>query len=304
MSYLNDFIKPSDYGAVRKDINRILSLIHDITAQEPEDEGLQERICISSGVKLRTSNFNIGVQDLQNTDTRNREIFLWSRKKPTSVSTYDLVHTTTGSGFTYPVSATWDGGRVDNDGTTYITIDDHTDFDFTDELAIAMKVILPASGGGFVLCEKVNEYRLRVVDTNTLEFAIYTGGSYSTALTYSYTPDTDFTIVATYKSTSSGQKLYIDGTLESSDSVTGAINNSTGNFCLMATAGGTNIALSGTSMGRFSILNTEVDTTWITNYYTNSRLDTSDGNDEITTIPFTGDDVANPDATLGEFEAS
>jgi hypothetical protein len=324
MSYLNDYIKPTDYGAVRKDINRILSLIHDITAQEPEDEGLQERICISSNVKLRTSNFDIGKQDLQSTDIRNKETFLWSRKKPTSVSTYDLVNTTTGSGFTYPVSATWDGARVDNDGTTYITINDHTDFDFTDELTIAMKVILPSSvdtesvfnttlfnnaifntpSGGFVLCEKVNEYRLRVVDTNTLEFAIYTGGSYSTPLTYSYTPDTAFTIVATYNYTGSGQKLYINGILSDSDSVSGSINNSTGDFCLMATAGGTNIVKSGTSMARFSILNKEVDTTWITNYNTNSRLDTSDGNNEITTIPFTGDDVVNPDATLSEFVAS
>jgi len=303
MSFINDFIRPTDYGAVRKDINRILALIHDITAQEPEDEGLQERICISSNVKLRTSNFNIGVQDLQNTDTRYKEVFVWTRKKPTSVSTYDMTHTTTGSGFTYPVSATWDGARVDNDGTTYITIDDHTDFDFTDELAISMKVVLPASGGGFVLCEKVNEYRIRVTDTNTLEFAIYTGGAYQTPVTYSYTPDTAFTIVATYNYTGSGQKLYIDGSLSDSDSVSGAINNSTGNFCLMATAGGTNIALSGTSMGRFSLLHTEVDSTWVTDYHTNSRLDTSDGNDEVTTIPFTGDDAVNPDATVGEFSA-
>jgi hypothetical protein len=303
MSFLNDYIKPTDYGAVRKDINRILSLIHDITAQEPEDEGLQERICISSNVKLRTSTFEIGKQDLQNTDIRYKETFLWTRKKPVTLSTYDLVHTTTGTGFTYPVSDTWDGARVLTDGTSYITIDDHVDFDFTDEVTIAMKVSLPASGGGFVLCEKVNEYRLRVTDTNTLEFAIYTGGSYQTPVTYAYTPDTDFSIVATYKSTASGQKLYIDGVLSDSDSITGAINNSTGNFCLMATAGGTNKALTGTYMGRFSLLNKEVSTGWITDYHTNSRLDTSDGNTEITTIPFVGNDSANPNQTVGEFIA-
>ena len=166
-----------------------------------------------------------------------------------------------------------------------------------------MKVILPASGGGFVLCEKVNEYRLQVVDTNTLEFAIYTGGAYSTALTYSYTPDTAFTIVATYKSTSSGQKLYINGSLEDSDSVSGAINNSTGDFCLMATAGGNNIAKSGTSMAYFGLLNAEVNSTWVTNYHSNSLYDTSDGNDEVTTIAFVGSDVVTPDAELGLFGA-
>lgn len=323
MSFINDYIKPTDYGSVRKDINKILALIHDITAQEPEDEGLQERICISSNVKLRTSDFTVGVQDIQNTDERNKENFKWFRKKPETVYTYDLTHTTTGSGLTYPVSSTWYGARVDNDGTSYITLDDHTDFDFTDELTIAMKVILPSSvdtesvfnttlfnnaifntpSGGFVLCEKVNEYRLRVVDTNTLEFAIYTGGSYSTPLTYSYTPDTAFTIVATYKSTSSGQKLYINGSLEDSDSVSGAINNSTGNFCLMATAGGTNIVRSGTSMAYFGLLNAEVNSTWVTNYHSNSLYDTSDGNDEITSISFVGSDIVTPDAELGLFGA-
>ena len=303
MSYLNDFIRPSDFGAVRKDINRILSLIHDITAQEPEDEGLQERICISSNVKLRTSNFTTGSGDVFNTDTRYKENFNWRRKKPTSTLTYDLVHATTGSGLTFPVSATWDGARVDNDGTSYITITDHTVLDFTDEIAICMKVILPASAGGFVLCEKVNEYRLRVVDTNTLEWAIYTGGAYQTALTYTYTPATAFTIVATYKSASSGQKLYIDGSLSSSDAVSGAFNNSTGDLCIMATAGGTNIAKANTSMAYFGLLHKEVDSTWVTDYHTNSLYDTSDGNLEITTINFLGDESATPDAEVGLFGA-
>ena len=303
MSYLNDFIKPSDYGAVRKDINRILSLIHDITAQEPEDEGLQERICISSGVKLRTTTVTVGAANVNNTDTLYKENFLWKRKKPSSVYTYDLIQATTGSGLTFPVSTTWDGARVDNDGTSYITITDHVKFDFTDEVGISMKVILPASAGGFVLCEKVNEYRLRVTDTNTLEFAIYTGGAYQTPVTYTYTPDTAFTIVATYKSSASGQKLYIDGSLSDSDSITGAINNSTGDLCIMATAGGTNIAKANTSMAYFGLFNSELSSTWATDFNTNSLYDSSDGFDEIITINFMGNEDATPDAEIGLFIA-
>jgi hypothetical protein len=302
MSYLNDYIKPSDYGVVRKDINRILSLIHDITAQEPEDEGLQERICISSNVKLRTTSVTAGSPNLTDTNTKDLMVYNWRRKKPTNTYTYDLIHTSTGSGFTFPSSNTWDGARVDTDGTSYITITDHTDFDFTDEIGICMKVILPASGGGFVLCEKVNEYRLRVVDTNTLEWAIYTGGAYQTAVTYTYTPLTEYSIVATYKSTGSGQKLYINGILEDSDSITGAINNSTGNLCIMATAGGTNISPSGTSMAYFGLLNKELSSSWVTDYHTNSLYDTSDGNIEVTTINFIGNDNVTTNAEVGLFK--
>ena len=302
MSNVNNYIKPSDFGAVRKDINRILELIHDITAQEPEDEGLQERICISPKVKLRTSNVTVGSANLSPTNVKTRRVYNWRRKKPTNTYVYDLVHTTTGSGFSFPIPDTWDGARVDTDGTSYITITDHTDFDFTDEIGISMKVILPASGGGFVLCEKVNEYRLRVVDTNTLEWAIYTGGAYQTAVTYSYTPDTEYSIVATYKSSSSGQKLYINGSLVDSDSVSGSINNSTGDLCIFGTAGGTNVSPSGTSMAFFGLFNKELDSTWVTNYHSNSLYDTSDGNTEVVTINFIGNENPTPNAELGLFK--
>ena len=97
MSYLNDYIKPTDYGAVRKDINRILSLIHDITAQEPEDEGLQERICISSNVKLRTTSVVFGAANLLGLNYRDKESFVFRKNIPYPVYTYDLTHSTTGT---------------------------------------------------------------------------------------------------------------------------------------------------------------------------------------------------------------
>jgi hypothetical protein len=147
MSYLNDYIKPTDYGAVRKDINRILSLIHDITAQEPEDEGLQERICISSNVKLRTSNVTFGSTDRTNTDTLNKETTMFTRSIPAIVSAYDLTHVTTGT-LTFPVDNHKLGGGALFDGSSYITISDHADLDTDTGLSFGGWFYLPATDAG------------------------------------------------------------------------------------------------------------------------------------------------------------
>ena len=301
MSFINDYIKPSDFGSNRKDINKILALIHDIVAQEPEDEGLKQRILVANQSKIRTSTFTIGSPNLLTTDVLNKENFNWRRKKPSSVFTYNMVHTLTGT-LTFPSSDTWDGARADNAGAEYITIDDDPRLDFTDEISICMKLILPNSAGGFVLCEKVGEYRLRVVDSNTIEWAVYATGAYKTAVTVTYTADEAFTIVAIYD-TINGHRLYKDGSSVATDSLSGDFDNASGDLCLFATAGGTNIVPTGASIAYFGILNKEVSSGWVTDYHSNSLYDTSDGNLEITTINFMGDDRVTPDAETGLFQS-
>jgi len=86
----------------------------------------------------------------------------------------------------------------------------------------------------------------------------------------------------------------------------------------------------GTRMSHVSLMNIEVDSTWITNHY-NGLLNTDDDNDtlldelgatllteddldielpgadvgtEITTISFVGDERVTPNSTSGEFNAS
>ena len=146
MSYLNDYIKPTDYGAVRKDINRILSLIHDITAQEPEDEGLQERICISSNVKLRTTSVVFGAANLLGLNYRDKESFVFRKNIPYPVYTYDLTHSTTGT-LTYSSNDTKYGGGATFDGSSYITITDHARMD-TSYVSLGGWFYLPATEVG------------------------------------------------------------------------------------------------------------------------------------------------------------
>lgn len=303
-SNINDYIKPTDYGANRKDINRILSLIHDLVAQEPEAEGLQQRIMLTPHVKIRTSSVNFGTPSLLDSDPRVREAFLWKRKKPESVFTYNYIHTTTGSGLSFPVSDTWYGARCNNDGTTWIKINNHSDFNITDEVSLCLMAILPASAGGYTIFEKTNQYRLRVIDTNILEWSIYSSGAYKTAITYTFTPGVKLNIVATYKSSGSGQKLYINGALNSSDAETGVIGTSSNDIGIMSSSTGTNIVKSGFSIAYLGLLHKEVSSTWVTNYYSNKLYDTSDGNLEITTINFLGDESVTPDAEAGMFKSA
>ena len=153
MSYLNDYIKPTDYGAVRKDINRILSLIHDITAQEPEDEGLQERICISSNVKLRTTSVVFGAANLLGLTYRDRFSSVFRKVIPSTVYAYDLTHTTTGS-LTFTSNDTKFGGAGTFDGSSYITITDHARMD-TSKVSLGGWFYLPATDASDVSAQNL-----------------------------------------------------------------------------------------------------------------------------------------------------
>ena len=122
-SNLNDYVRPTDKSS-RRDINKILSLIHDLVAQEPESEGLQQRICFTPNVKLRTSTVTFGSTDASNTDDREVENFVFRKKIPLEVITYDIIHTTTGT-LTFSTSGTKLGGGATFDGSSFVTITNH-----------------------------------------------------------------------------------------------------------------------------------------------------------------------------------
>tara|TARA_R110000737_G_scaffold80623_1_gene112835 strand:- start:18 stop:800 length:783 start_codon:yes stop_codon:yes gene_type:complete len=122
-SNLNDYVRPTDKSS-RRDINKILSLIHDLVAQEPESEGLQQRICFTPHVTRKSNTVTFGTTTVSNTDDREIENFMFRKKIPLQVITYDIIHTTTGS-LTYSTSGTKFGGGATFDGSSYVTITDH-----------------------------------------------------------------------------------------------------------------------------------------------------------------------------------
>lgn len=122
-SNLNDYVRPTDKSS-RRDINKILSLIHDLVAQEPESEGLQQRICFTPHVKLKSNTVTFGTTTVANTDDREMENFMFRKKIPSQVITYDIIHTTTGT-LTFSTSGTKLGGGATFDGSSFVTITNH-----------------------------------------------------------------------------------------------------------------------------------------------------------------------------------
>ena len=107
-SNINDYVRPTDKSS-RRDINKILSLIHDLVAQEPESEGLQQRISFTPHVKRMSNTVTFASTTVSNTDDRTIQNFMFSKKIPSEVTVYDLIHTTTGT-LTFTGDATKLGG--------------------------------------------------------------------------------------------------------------------------------------------------------------------------------------------------
>ena len=122
-SNLNDYVRPTDKSS-RRDINKILSLIHDLVAQEPESEGLQQRICFTPHVKRMTNTVTFGTTTVSNTDDRDIQNFVFRKKIPLEVIPYDIIHTTTGT-LSFTGNATKLGGGATFDGSSFVTITNH-----------------------------------------------------------------------------------------------------------------------------------------------------------------------------------
>jgi hypothetical protein len=164
MSYINDYIIPTDFGSVRKDINRILSMIHDLVAQEPEDDALQERIMVTPHVKKRTTSVTFGAASLSNTDTRDRFSTVWRRNKPSIVPTHTLSYATTGT-FTFDGTVHKHGGSGTVDGSTFITITHDDLLQPSTNISFGGFFYLPATDAGDVASQDIvdkGNYSLKI----------------------------------------------------------------------------------------------------------------------------------------------
>jgi len=144
-SNINDYVRPTDKSS-RRDINKILSLIHDLVAQEPESEGLQQRISFTPHVKRRTSTVTFGSTTVSNTDDITIENFVFTKRVPPTMSVYPHTHTTTGT-LTFTGDATKLGGGATFDGSSYVTITDHAELS-PSQFSMGGWFYLPATDSG------------------------------------------------------------------------------------------------------------------------------------------------------------
>ncbi len=309
MSNIVNYVRPSSGGQDRNDINKILEAITDFIAPAVETEGVRERIAVTPETRVRSDLNTVGTSNFLGAELRDRENFYWRRKVPNSPDTYPLVHTTNGSGLTFPVKDTKFGGRCDFEGTSYITIADDTILEPTDEISVSAWYFLPASDGSFHwLYAKDNAsatYQGLILNTmtNVLRTEVRVGGGTS-LIDFTYTPNTWFHYTMTWKgSTENRFRIYIDKVQQGSDVTTvGTLNQSNDPLGIGARPNGTLISQATTRMAHLSLLHDEVNQTWIDNHFDafmNTDHTDTDGFKEITTIPFVGDETPLPDAYAG-----
>jgi hypothetical protein len=230
---------------------------------------------------------------VESTGERLRSEYTMSRKKTTPCKSYPLVHTITGT-FSFPTTDLKYGGRGDFSGSSYITIDNHTRLNVTSEISIGGWFYFPSEEASVHrLISKASQYTMTITN-NVLTANIYISGGTGGGFNWVFEKNKWYHIWMTWKSPT--LKFYVDLSLVGTQTRSGTLDT-TSNPLHIGSNGASQIAPSGTRMAWISILNKEVDLTWITNHY-NGLLDTSGTNIEMTTIPFIQNADPQPDATV------
>ena len=259
-SNLNDYVRPTDKSS-RRDINKILSLIHDLVAQEPESEGLQQRIAFTPHVKRRTSTVTFGSTTVANTDDRDIQNFVFTKRVPPTVSVYPHTHTTTGT-LAFTGDATKLGGGATFNGSSYVTIPSHSEFDLS-QFSMGGWFYLPATDSGDSASQNLmskgvyeltvdphstaaNQLRAKVNVFATADITTEAGAVLQTEdsvtvegdtitdkeITNSFNPNAWNHIWLTFSSTV-GTKLYLNNSLVASDATSaGALQTNSDNMVI------------------------------------------------------------------------
>lgn len=300
MSDITNFVRRSG-NANRDDINKLLSIVSNFFFANPEEGALKERIAFSPHIRKRTTSVTTGYPNVIEYETKNRQgKTAYNRKIPTTVSTYNLTHTTTNS-ITVPRTSMKFGAGGHGSGTGYITITDHANLT-SNTITLALWIYPKATSGDGLIISKNNEYQLKVETGNVLRFRTYSGGAWRTGLTYTFTSniDTWISVICTYNS-ASGHNLYINNVSQGSDAVTGSITDTTNDLKIFGD--GTSNLPTGFKIAWLNMTNAVQDSTWRTDYHTNQLINYTT-NTNITIIPFMGDESPEPLATAGLFKAS
>lgn len=306
MSNIINYVRPSA-GQSRKDINKILELITDFVAPNVEEGGAQQRITVTPHVRKYSTSVQFGGVDWPIAELRDRETFSFRRKVPNSPDSYPLVHTTNGSGLTFPVKDTKFGGRMDFDGASHITIANDPVLDPTDKLSIAMWLYIPANSAFRFLMAKDNvdgTWEILLTDSSNVLRAEFDTSGGSNLIDYNYIINTWFHLVVTWAGAPDNRmRLYVDKVQQGGDKTTsGTLDTSTEPLGIGSRPNGNVFIISGTRIAHLSLLHDEVNQTWIDKHFDglmNTDDTDADGFKEILTIPFIGDESPQPNATAG-----
>ena len=212
------------------------------------------------------------------------------RQPPEIVVPCPLVETLTDTGISFSTGINGDfskkfGGGAKFNGSSYITIGDHSILNRTDKISITGWIYSPSGISSGDIIKKNNQYQLYISASNTLAWRIHSGGAWKTPVTMSLTPDSWNHFAVTYKSTSSGQKIYKNAVLANSDSETGAIATSSNTLGIANDGAGSSALPANTRLAWLSLLYSEFVLSDVEKHY-GGFLDTRN-HTEIVTYPFT-----------------
>lgn len=289
----------------RKDINKILEALQDLFAAPIEDEAAHERIAKRKHVKRLTESHTDGAPTQIITNTpRDKENFDFVRKKPVTVKSYPLIHTSNNfGGVTFPVKDTKHAGRIDFDGTGYITVANQTRLNITDKLSVAFWArFVGFTGSSRRVFSKgdgaPNPWLARALPSANSIFFRLLVNSTNEDITVTFTPNVWTHWVVAWDNVSNSMEVWKDKISQGTNTTSGNLNTNALNLGIGSRANGTDRLANTDRLAHLTILNNKVSQTWIDNHF-DGLQDTSDGNDEILTIPFIGSEGPKPNATSG-----
>jgi len=223
------------------------------------------------------------------------------RKIADPVNFYPLVHVENSfSGIKFPSVDTKFGGRVDADGSGYITIADEARLNPTDAITLIGWAYLPANTtANHVIAHKGTPYIVRGKINSELEFVVTAVTSGQHLLTFTYPLNIWFHFACTFKNTPENRaRIYLNAIQQGADvTTTGNLTTTTTALGILANAAGAALMVTGERIAWLSILNAELTSAQITDHK-NGILDT-DAYKEILTIPFVGDAKPKPESSFG-----
>ncbi len=221
------------------------------------------------------------------------------RKMSANPKSYPLIHTTVGGALEFPshngLNKFGGGGRFS--GSNYITIDNHSRLNPTDEISIGGQMLLKHGAGIQEILVKDQQYKLELNSSDVLEASVYISGSWGTVASFDISAllDTFHDYWLTWKSPN--LKLIVDGTTQGTATRTGTLNTTTNKLGIGARGDGTNKIVDDSIFAWISLLHKEVSASWLADHG-NGILDTDGTNIEITTIPMVGDERPLPEGSF------
>jgi len=307
-----------------EDIAKILHLNPSVTSEEvaklitelqgfrdPIDEDFSIEFGIQSDeTRLRSETHTVG-RDITKSENRTRDLTggvgttTMMRSVADPLNFYPLIHTENSfSGITFPANNTKKGGRIDADGTGYITITDQTRLNPTTELSIVGFMYIPSAvtvASDEIIVEKgTAQYALLLTSKTNMRLRIVRGAG---TVTFNATVPNDawFSFAFSYDTTN-GFQAFIDK-VRTTSGATGNIVVTATSLGVMATPAGTELLENTIRLSWVTMLSGEVTQAWVDNWH-DSHLNTDPGATpagftEILTIPFTGDTKPQPESSFG-----